>query len=191
MIILGGMKIQVANIPDEGLELNFSQKDGWVRDKISKALGPLYRAEDPISGHLSVRQTLENIFVKATANLKAHSNCDRCLNPYDFDLKVSSERLLTPLYGTEGRKKKKDEGAELELTQEDLDFSYYEGDEIDAGEILREQIVLEQPITHLCRADCKGLCPHCGINRNEGRCSCDEKAAEDSPFAVLKDMFKG
>src|SRR4030095_5019498 len=152
------MKIQVANIPYEGIELDFSQKDGWVREKIVRALGKLYRPGDPISGHLSVRQTLENVSIKGRIRSPAHAVCDRCLKPFDFYLELRCERLLTPLFASEDRRKG-EKDLEVELTQDDLDFSYYKGEEIDAGEILAEQIVLEKPMTHLCPPECKGHGP--------------------------------
>ena len=37
---------------------------------------------------------------------------------------------------------------------------------------IREEIILDYPIKPLCRPDCKGLCPKCGKNLNEGGCSC-------------------
>src|SRR4029453_11457317 len=138
------MKIQVDNIPDEGLKLDFSQKDGWVREKIVRALGKLYRPGDPIAGHLSVLTTLENLLVKGRIPPPAHAACDRCLKPFDFDLDLSCERLLTPLFASEDRRRG-EKDVEMELTQDDLDFSFFKGGEIDAGEILAEQIVLDQP----------------------------------------------
>jgi uncharacterized protein len=43
-------------------------------------------------------------------------------------------------------------------------------------EMVLEHLILELPILRKCRADCRGLCPRCGINLNEGDCAC---AAED------------
>ena len=37
---------------------------------------------------------------------------------------------------------------------------------------IREDIILELPQRALCRADCKGLCPECGEDLNEGPCQC-------------------
>ncbi|MBM3244091.1 MAG: DUF177 domain-containing protein [Candidatus Omnitrophica bacterium] len=37
---------------------------------------------------------------------------------------------------------------------------------------IREEIILEYPINPLCKVDCKGLCPECGGNLNEGGCNC-------------------
>jgi uncharacterized protein len=36
---------------------------------------------------------------------------------------------------------------------------------------LRQEILLSAPLTARCRDDCRGLCPTCGHNRNEGACS--------------------
>ncbi|RJO65510.1 MAG: DUF177 domain-containing protein [Candidatus Omnitrophota bacterium] len=44
--------------------------------------------------------------------------------------------------------------------------------EINMDKDIREYIMLEYPIKTLCKPDCKGLCPQCGKNLNEGGCSC-------------------
>ena len=47
------------------------------------------------------------------------------------------------------------------------------GDEIiDLTEGVREDIMLRLPLKNLCSQDCKGLCPQCGKDLNEGRCEC-------------------
>jgi uncharacterized protein len=43
---------------------------------------------------------------------------------------------------------------------------------LDIDPDIREEIILEYPIKPLCKIDCKGLCPKCGQNFNEGGCSC-------------------
>lgn len=45
------------------------------------------------------------------------------------------------------------------------------GTEVDLRPALREQWLLEVPAFVLCRPDCKGLCPTCGANLNQGECS--------------------
>ncbi len=50
-----------------------------------------------------------------------------------------------------------------------------DGGEIDLGAQLREEILLAMPISVLCRPDCAGLCPVCGVNRNQNPCDCLEK----------------
>ena len=51
-------------------------------------------------------------------------------------------------------------------------FSYrvLPGDIVDITEDVRQEVMLAYPITSLCRADCKGLCPTCGQHLNTGTC---------------------
>ena len=46
------------------------------------------------------------------------------------------------------------------------------GDQIDLARMIRENILLDAPIAPLCRPDCAGLCPTCGIDLNTGACDC-------------------
>jgi len=45
-------------------------------------------------------------------------------------------------------------------------------DTVDLGLMVHEAILAELPMAPLCREDCLGLCPHCGIDRNEQQCGC-------------------
>lgn len=60
----------------------------------------------------------------------------------------------------------------VELTGHDADRVYYRGPHIDLSVGIREAIVLSQPITLVCKQDCRGLCPECGVNLNMKRCAC-------------------
>ena len=42
----------------------------------------------------------------------------------------------------------------------------------------RDAVAEAVPATLLCRADCAGLCPHCGTNLNEGSCDCEEDTSD-------------
>lgn len=46
-------------------------------------------------------------------------------------------------------------------------------DEVDLEPMAREAILVELPAAPLCRDDCRGLCPTCGADRNEGDCDCE------------------
>ena len=59
---------------------------------------------------------------------------------------------------------------------------------IDVDELVRSALILDLPSKYLCREDCKGLCPKCGKNLNEGSCSCDT-TDRDPRWDVLKDFF--
>ncbi|MDO4830133.1 MAG: DUF177 domain-containing protein [Clostridia bacterium] len=46
---------------------------------------------------------------------------------------------------------------------------------LELDEVIVTDILLSLPQKNLCRSDCKGLCPKCGQNLNEGECSCDKR----------------
>lgn len=54
-----------------------------------------------------------------------------------------------------------------------LNYAIESPDEVlDIDQDIREEIILDYPIQSLCDARCRGLCPHCGKNLNEGKCNC-------------------
>ena len=70
---------------------------------------------------------------------------------------------------------------------EEFDKSEAVDDLLDVTELLRDVLIAGQPMKNLCKADCKGLCPKCGANLNEGDCGC-EKFIVDPRLATLKDF---
>ena len=69
---------------------------------------------------------------------------------------------------------------------------YYEvadKEEIDTLDDLREAVLLDHPLTFVCSETCKGLCPHCGNNRNEKKCGC-EPVVKNNVFADLKKILQ-
>ncbi len=56
-------------------------------------------------------------------------------------------------------------------------------DEVDLAPLVHDAILLELPLAPLCRDDCQGLCPLCGIDRNEASCDC--VAPLDPRWAML------
>jgi uncharacterized protein len=65
-----------------------------------------------------------------------------------------------------------------------------DGEQVDLKPVVREQIYLNVPRYAHCKADCRGLCPRCGINLNQTRCSCPPDKSTGSPFGVLRSIKK-
>lgn len=103
--------------------------------------------------------------------------CSRCLEPATFSAGGAFAYTLVP--------EKTETAEDLELSAQELETSYYRGDFIDLAPIICEQIILLAPMKILCTEDCKGLCPHCGVNLNTGSCTCRSKKVDDR-LAVLK-----
>lgn len=106
--------------------------------------------------------------------------CSRCLEP--LVLPVESDvrlRLVTTApAAAEG---------EIELTEDDLETVYVEGEEMDTLQLVREQLLLNIPMRSLCSDDCQGLCPTCGANRNCESCGCDQVEV-DPRWEALKNL---
>lgn len=61
--------------------------------------------------------------------------------------------------------------------------------EIDPTDDLREALMIDHPLAFVCKQDCKGLCPQCGINFNESTCRCDQDI-NSKPLSKLKEIWK-
>ena len=100
-----------------------------------------------------------------------------------------SEPHKTEPRKSEPRKSERHErrGEEVEATfdPDTVDEESYQGKEIDLSPAVREQILLSVPAAPLCGEDCKGLCPKCGKDLNEGDCGCD-RSVIDPRWAALK-----
>ncbi len=92
--------------------------------------------------------------------------CARCLKQVPIRVAIPFDLL----YASEDPSGSRT--GEIELHARDLDFSVYERDEIDLDAMVLEQIELDLPNRALCRDDCLGLCPQCGIDLNIDKCSC-------------------
>ena len=69
----------------------------------------------------------------------------------------------------------------------------FQGHELNLAPYVWEEVVFAQPSRYLCRSDCKGLCPCCGMNQNEGSCRCADVRYEEPignrGLAVLAELF--
>jgi len=178
-------EILIEDIPEEGLEIEATEADPWLNEVVKEALGDAFDG-DKASASIRIDRVEGNVNIDGRVEITSHPECDRCTARYKFRESFPLHTVLSPLY--ENRRQKDIEGQEeVELVKEDLEFQFYEGDRFDLGDVIRELIVLDEPMKHLCSEDCKGLCQHCGKNLNEGPCGCAEEHVEGS-FSALKDF---
>ncbi len=112
----------------------------------------------------------------ATAKMQLRFECDRCLDSVDEEFECSFEEVL----------KKEDERVE---GAENPDVLYFKGNSIELDEIIFNNIIVSIPLKHLCKTDCRGLCPNCGKNLNLGECDCDTRPT-DPRFDILDKLFE-
>lgn len=124
-----------------------------------------------VQGRVRISRTPQGLLVEGAFEGEIQLECVRCLSGYPQHLHWE----FTELYAFT-RDNITDSGL---LVPEDA--------HIDLQPLVRDFGLLEIPIKPLCRADCKGLCPECGQNLNLR--DCGHRAAFDSPFSALKDLF--
>ena len=77
---------------------------------------------------------------------------------------------------------------ESEIGDDDLSTAFYRDEQIDLGQLMREQFYLVLPMKPLCRAECRGLCSVCGRNLNVSQCGCSAEW-QDSRLDTLKGLL--
>jgi len=138
------------------------------------------RLIEPVAVKGNVRLAGPEVFVNGHIDTRAQVECDRCLQP--VQLPVSADFALEYIPGSAY-----ESSETAELTDAQMSISVFDGDVIDVDEIVKEQILLAVPTRMLCREDCKGICPECGIDRNTGECTCDTDNI-DPRWAALKNL---
>jgi uncharacterized protein len=131
--------------------------------------------EDSIQGELSAERSSNGFHIRGILKIPFEQTCDCCLTNF-HDLRITEFNFWFTDHD--------------ELLQDDsenvLYFSQNEN-EIDLNPLFREFIFLEKQMKSICRKDCKGLCPNCGANLNDGNCGCFIEA-KNNPWEVLKNL---
>ncbi|HYD47089.1 MAG TPA: DUF177 domain-containing protein [Terriglobales bacterium] len=172
------MKLNVHDIDAEVKDLIYSEPTEQLNAEIVHGGVQDFEFTDKAQVHLQYHRTGDDLVFLGRIAGKVIGHCARCLEPYPFDLAADCSLIVVP---------KPDVSEEAELADEDLNLSFYQGDEIDLSPLIREQLILALPTKPLCSEDCQGLCPQCGINRNQQSCDCSDQGG-DPRLAVLRNL---
>jgi uncharacterized protein len=141
-----------------------------------------YRVIDPVALEFDVHKDKAGFQLAGTVRTVLELACSRCLEPFRWPIDSRFDLRYEPKAHDTG-------GGEREVREEDFSTTFYENDEIDLGQLMREQFELALPMKPLCTAACLGLCPSCGTNLNRGTCDC-RRQWDDPRFAALKPFQK-
>jgi uncharacterized protein len=140
---------------------------------------PDLKSLSPVRWRGEIRFVDPGYLLTATYSYQQTLSCQRCLEPLTEPVEQELSLLLLP--GTPPHEPGEHELAEEELGVVEVD----EEQEVELRPLLLEQILLNVPMKPLCRAACKGICPQCGKDLNQGDCNCD-KAEIDPRWEALK-----
>jgi uncharacterized protein len=133
-----------------------------------------FRVISPVALTGEVRKDGHQVRLKGQLAATLECACSRCLESFEVPVAVDLDLVFLPASEAGSRSQSSsddDEGGEA-LSEDGLGVSFYQDDVLDLGEIIREQFYLALPMKPLCRQDCRGLCPVCGLNRNHESCTC-------------------
>lgn len=155
----------------DGGKLNIDEELDFSAEK---EYGVIFLSSVKISGEIvNMGGTLE---LDARVETKLGLKCDRCCEDFDYDMAFDMHELM-----------KKAEYPESDAA-EISDIHVIEGSTVDLTALVSDNIFMNLPAKRLCKPDCEGLCPQCGLNLNFGKCDCAEKTT-DPRFDILDKFF--
>ena len=133
---------------------------------------PWSRHDITVSGEFRYDGT--NIVVEGTVRTKGTYECVRCLEETEHKSDISFADAFRPV-------------GEISSDDEE-DVHPFDGDVVDLTELIRETLIINEPVQVLCQDDCRGLCSRCGTNLNHDSCECDTFVI-DPRLAVLRTLL--
>jgi uncharacterized protein len=125
-----------------------------------------------VPGLLDVSRTSSGHAMRLRLTATLHGICMRCLTPATFDIEVESREVDQPGTG-----------------DEELASPYVNLDELDIAAWAHDAIALALPVALLCRPDCKGLCPECGISLNDLDSEHVHESEPDPRWSKLRELM--
>lgn len=116
----------------------------------------------PIELEFRLEAVMEGVLVTGTAEAAIEAECSRCLDPISDTVEAEFQELFR--YGADDDLIGGDPLTDEEAEQEDY---HLQDDLIDLEPVVRDAVVLALPLSPLCREDCPGLCPECGVKLSE------------------------
>lgn len=130
----------------------------------------IYPLKKPVTVSGTVSNKASLVVLDAVITYEYSAPCDRCgvetVRKHKLKLNKS---LAVSIEGEE---------SDSILTVPDM--------KLDLDELLYSEVIVSLPMKHLCKEDCKGICPKCGKNLNEGKCGCPEKEIDPRLSALAE-----
>jgi len=172
MVGVRRMKLDLSEIAATvGKKYRYEIKEECAEDEDLRCIAP-------IVGSIEFTNTGRLIVARGSVSTTIELDCSRCLERLTAPVEVETDEQF-PVTNVQALMA----GYEEEITEEEQE-PLFVNNILDLPEFIRQMILVQVPIQPLCSKDCKGLCPTCGRNLNEGPCDCP-LVVEVSPFAAL------
>jgi len=142
-----------------------------------------FRIVEPVSLAFDIFKDKQQFRLVGSVRTRLELACSRCLEAFSMPVEQTFDLRYQPHAQNGGE-------GEREIEEDDLTTAFYENDEIDLGQLMREQFYLALPMKPLCSDTCQGLCPVCGKNLNRESCGC-KREWDDPRMAALRALRDG
>lgn len=150
---------------------------------IVKDLDDLYDAMEDGEVEFDLQKYDELMHLSGSVRADVSFECARCLADRVTELRIPIHWTLMPRDGQGGELSRKEE---VELTTDDLETSFYEGEEIDLGELAREAILLELDPVPRCADEATCLIDPAAVAKLD---EVEAEPSEDPRWAPLKQLL--
>ena len=133
--------------------------------------GQTYTVSHPDKARVDISRTLSGYALRLRFRATLAGPCMRCLTDSSFGFEIESREI--------------DQPADAD---EELMSPYVDMDVLDVGAWAHDALMLELPQTLLCREDCLGLCPVCGVALNDAGPDHTHEAEPDPRWAKLREI---
>lgn len=179
------MKIRIEDIPEQGLEIALSGAEDLLSEAIAKIPAQRRVQIDPhVKGHLHVNHCDQEIILSGSLETVFFLQCSRCLVEFNLPVRVDPYVVI-----------RRGDAASFDagdgLADEEVYAFFIEGEDIDPGDVLIQELLLELPMKPLCSRDCPGLCAQCGAAKGSTECACEVVEAVDPRWEVLAKLKDG
>ena len=118
----------------------------------------------------------DSILLTGSVQYSYAEQCARCLTEFENTVETKFEAVVV-------QKQDDDDNESDEIKLVTIDGC------VNLDETIKQLVYLSMPMKSVCKADCKGLCPTCGVNLNVEECKCQNKIT-DPRFDKLKNLLK-
>jgi uncharacterized protein len=125
-----------------------------------------------VDARLDLSRTAAGYAVRMRFVAHVDGPCMRCLEDADVPVDIDAREVDQP-----------------RTADEELTSPYIDDDELELARWAHDSLVLALPFQLLCRPDCKGLCPVCGVSLNDVDPADHRHEAEPDPrWAKLREL---
>lgn len=181
------MLVRFVEIPPQGMTLEIADQS-WFPDRELTRHGAARAA-------VTLSREGERVLCAGWLEVAVDLFCDRCLEPCRHQVTGRFRLRLEPTAGESipaGEREYHCRPEEMDTVFLPAESAGQAGqiDQVDLTDLLTQQFYLSLPGKSLCRPECRGLCPGCGVDLNRRRCACQAGPDVDSPFAALRALKK-